>query len=141
MTITFRPARLADIPRMQLREEDAAEVALYGMTPEEGIRSSILDSRMAVAAFDGPELVAFYGYSIRDHTVIPWMLSSDAVGRHGKTAIRVGRALVKSIRSIGLPVHNWIGKTSHRNRGFVKRLGFRIVPDEHPLFDTFHLPE
>lgn len=139
-----------DADQIDIRAEDLAEIALYGsaISPQEGIRRSILCSPEAWTARDPKtgEVVAIFGVG-EGHTAegivrSPWLISSEGLRRHGRDAIRIGRAVRENLQKQvkrGAIVRNYISKQAHANRAFVERVGYVIehVPDSP--FDIFRL--
>ena len=120
--------------------QDAAEAALYHGDPTENLRLSIVASRWSWAAEDETGLVALWGAGARRDEVVPWLMSSERVEAHPRALLGLGRRLVEWCRESGLQASNYIGKASHSNRRFVRRLGFLIEPLPVGPFDRFYLP-
>lgn len=142
MSLTYAPSTPDDAYEMVLRAEDAAEVALWGVGPALSLAESISGSTSAHTARDAEgRVVSIFGLARGDGVIHPWMLSSDLVEAHPVTAIRMGRELVKLLHEAQPLACNWVGKEAHRNRAFIKSLGFVIVPTPGSPFDFFFLPK
>ncbi|NCT81910.1 MAG: hypothetical protein GXC94_02090 [Comamonadaceae bacterium] len=131
---------------MELRQEDLEELRLYpNSDPERQLLQSIELSAEATTVLDKDGNVITVVGIAEDPSgerAYPWMLSSALIEKHAKDAVRAGLSLVAAWR-LGYPdklLCNYIGKTSLRNRAFIQRLGFRIVPAPSGDFDFFYLP-
>lgn len=124
-----------------LRQEDSAEVRLWGVTDEEALLSSIQSGLSFAAREPSGDLVAVFGFSQTDAQVHPWLLSTPLVERHGKEAVRLARDLMEETRAAtDKLVCNWVGKSAYRNRAFLRAVGFTILHTPGSPFDFFYLP-
>lgn len=136
--IQLRAAQPGDTAHIQLRPEDAAEVSPAWASV---VEAEIAAGR-AVAAWDGPELVALCGAVPGPDLLSPWLLASPAIEKHRVTALRHARHFVADLLKSGYSVvGNYIGKASKANREFVQALGFVIVPSPDGSRDFFYLPK
>ncbi len=137
-TIQLRIAQPGDTAHLQLRPEDATEVSPAWAAK---VESEIAAGR-AVAAWEGPELVALCGAAPGHDFLSPWLLASPAIEKHSRTVMRHARQFVADLRSDGRAlVGNHIGKNAAANRAFVQALGFVIVASPGGSHDFFYLPK
>lgn len=137
-SIQLRIAQPGDTAHLQLRPEDAAEVS---PTWAAKVEAEIAAGR-AVAAWDGPELVALCGAVPGPDLLCPWLLASSAIEKHRVAAMRHARHFVADLLKGGSTVvGNYIGKGSTANREFVQALGFVIVASPTGPHDFFFLPK
>jgi hypothetical protein len=136
-----------DASLIDIRPEDLAEIALYGLpvSPAEGIARSIAMSPEAWTARDAKtgEVVAIFGVGDHGSVKSPWLISSEGLRRHGRDALRIGRAVRNNLQrqaDCGVVIKNYVSKQAAANRAFIERVGYVIehIPDSS--FDLFHLP-
>lgn len=141
MKLQVRPALLEDAKRIELREEDRQEAALYPGDIASNLQRSILESRpLAFTAVDAGAVIALWGVCRTGEHLHPWLMCSERVAAHPRALLRLGSVLVSYLRMQALPAWNWVGKRSTGNQRFLRRLGFVIVPSADPHFDLFYLP-
>jgi hypothetical protein len=138
ITATAKPE---DAFELALREEDQKEV---GPGWRELVALSITQGPVkAIAARDREgNLLGLAGISVADGEATPWLLCSERMAAHKVALWRSARCVVAAMREQfgDRLIYNFIPKSSTRNRAFVQRLGFRIVPSRTGEQDFFYLP-
>lgn len=138
--IHCRAAHPREAFQLSLREEDAREVST-------GWRAAVAFDlwHHGGTAFhdDQGNLLGLAGVSMWEQEAAPWLLCSPRVDELPRAAVwRMAKAWVQALRaSAGSRlIYNFIPKDSPRNRAFVEKLGFRILPSPRDGFDFFYLP-
>lgn len=132
--------------RLRMRPCDLTEVMLWapGVAPHDALCLSIQGSTKAWTLMDGAEVVAVYGYSVGGGVVHPWLISSEAIARHGRVVMRTARGLLEGLQRDypGLLVCNYVHTHNGPAKAFLRALGFCITqsPGAAPEFDFFFLP-
>lgn len=145
MTVTIRPATLADATAIRLRPSDLHEALLWapGWSAQKVMRSSIEHATEAIAAEVGGRVVAIAGYSVAGHEVHPWLLCATESRNHRKFMLRYARAMLSYLRDLypQALICNHVHRPNTEARGFISHLGFRIVPSPGQAeFDFFYIP-
>lgn len=143
MSLTYRQSTLEDAHALVLRQEDAEEVALWGVDPLEALQESIRDSsHLCLTALDREgRVVAILGVSSAPSLLHPWLLSSELVEQHPIEAVRMARRVAGYLKDYDQLVCNWVSKAAHKNRAFIVAAGYAILPTPGSPFDLFYLPK
>lgn len=123
-------------PRM--RAEEVAEVwAAMGLTPAPALlrlmHASTLGSTpfgSRAVFFDG-ELATIFGViEMADGSIVPWLLSSDAVERHPLSFWRASKSILHDLRTIYPRMIEYVDARYTRCISWARRLGFTVAPAE-----------
>ena len=135
------PATVDHIAGLELRAEDAAEVAAFGVTPDTALRESIARSLWAETYLvDGvPAAIVGLGRSalLGGHGV-PWALTGPAVERHRRFLLRESRRQVARMRDEAPPLVNYVHAGHRRALRWLRWLGFTIEPARPLARGMFH---
>ncbi len=130
---------------LQQSEKDSA-MALYGMTAEEAIRSSLDESFKSSTWLAFDKVVSIQGIcrpSLLSPFVCPWTLVGDGVKHYPKVFLRGSKVRIENL----LDEYGWLkNHVYHKNKDsirWLKWIGFTIHPAQ-PLGENnslFHLIE
>lgn len=139
--IRIVPASFDHIVGLELRAEDAAEVAAFGVTKDGALRESIARSLWAETYLvDGaPAAIVGLGRSalLGGHGV-PWALTGPAVERHRKLFLVESRRQVARMRDEAAPLVNYVHAGHRRALRWLAWLGFAIEPARPLARGWFH---
>lgn len=123
----------AEVMAPRMREADALEVyRAAGFAPMEALIRSMMESdgRAHALYFDG-EPAAMFGL-VRPEVLgplgIPWLLTTDAFGKHPVTAFRIAKAMISEWSKECPVLLQMVDEEYVSARHFLKRLGFTIHP-------------
>jgi hypothetical protein len=145
MTLTIRPARVADASSIMLRPSDLHEGNLWvpGYSAEQVLASSIEHADYARTAEADGRVVAVFGYTADDNEVSPWLMCAPEARLHAKVMLRLAKRVLAHVRAL-YPQHlvcNHLHRPNAEARAFITHLGFRVVPSPgRAEFDFFYLP-
>lgn len=126
---------------LNLRADDAAELAALGASPARGVRRSYSRSVFRKTAFVDGHIAAMWGMGgpLLGDTGNPWLLTTPAVERAPFTMLREARAAVAEMLHVKPKLENRVDANYTRAIRFLEALGFEIEeakpfgPKHHPF--------
>lgn len=126
---------------LELRAEDAAEVAAFGVSKDEALACSLARSLWAETyLIDGvPAAIVGLGRSalVGGHGV-PWALTGPACEHHRKRFLLESRRQVARMRAEAAPLVNYVHAGHHRAIRWLAWLGFTLEPAAPLARGWFH---
>lgn len=126
--VIIRPARLDDAEALapRLRACDVDECwSSARVKPLEALTQSVIRSEECYAAQDEDGVFALFGLSRVGDWGVPWMLGSDAVARHRRELVRIGREFT-GLWAHSRPLTNVVDARNVPSVRYLKQLGFRV---------------
>lgn len=113
-----------------LREEDAAEIAVFDLTPRQAVWASFRDSTIRRAAFVDGKIAAMWGVGgivLGDEGQL-WLLTTHEVERVPFTFFRAAREEIESFFKIWPRLTGVVVPSYTRAVRFLELLGFTLIP-------------
>ena len=146
----IEPASVIDALHVaaNLREADMQEWQLLhtcgfgqklGKTPFDSIAYGVSKGN-AWACYDrNRNAVAIYGmYPLWGERYAPWLMATPLVAKHGRAALRIGRALRKEWQIKSRMLVNVVSKKHVRAINYIQACGYTLVENYEPEFMTFY---
>jgi hypothetical protein len=135
-----RMATLDDVRSLgpRLRWEDRIEATLAsGMPPEVALENSFRDSDVVWSICENDTCVAMAGVGpVHEKTKglvgVPWLLSSDDINKHPKSALRAIKEIYINITLIYPKLINFVFADNPMAIKLVKHLGFTVSDTPEP---------
>lgn len=127
----MRPVRDADCVYVAstLRQADRVEVALFSVSPLDGLRLSVEASSESYTVEVNGTPAAIFGLAQTGPTAAPWLLATDAFPRAWVGVARKARRMVR-VWSAAQPLENWCDAENAVALRFLQWLGFDVeCPD------------
>lgn len=120
--------------RGRIRQADQDEcMAASGVTAEEALLEGIRLTDYPVAALVDGEVVCVFGVrrlTILGATGIPWMLGTDALDRHARELLNLGRYYLGVQMQTFRVLTNWVDARNTRSIRWLRKLGFQVFEPE-----------
>lgn len=134
------PRELDDLAT-RLKHDDVEELkASSGRTPEDVMADIANNDHHAIGAYFDGKLEAVFGVSTVGYPAglaSVWLLSSDAIYRHGKSLLKTSRQCLDDWQHYGT-LFNFVDARATRSLRWLKRVGFEFTPI--PVYGTQGLP-
>lgn len=126
------PSKIEDVYRIadNLREQDAAEITGFGLTPREALRTSYRHAILRKTAFVDGDIAAMWGLggAMLSDAGTPWLMTTPAAERVPVTFLKVGRAELALMLQQRAFLSNVVLASYKRACRFLEVLGFVLDP-------------
>jgi hypothetical protein len=134
--------RIAAAMGPNLRAEDAAECAAFGMTSYQAVFQSIKSSVFCMTAWDGPDVIAAFGITVPNvlgNQAQPWLITTPKVLQHKKLFLRMNKKFIENVRQIFPYLETLVHAEYEQALRWIFWLGFKVYPpvSAGPLGERF----
>lgn len=132
-----RPAALRDVCDLipKIRQADKDEVGALGLTLEQGLGLSYINSTLAWSIIYKNKVVGMFGVNPSELPDVgcPWMLSSDELYKIGKSFIKKTPFFINLMYQQYETLTNVIDCRNHKSISWLGRCGFKLTGDLYHL--------
>ena len=115
-----------------MREADREEVwAAANYTPEQAALFSLDASRDAMTGLADDRVVCMFGVgaaAIISTTGVPWLLTTDLVGKHARPFLRRNKKVVEEMNEKYVVLRNYVDARNTMAIRWLRWLGFDVLP-------------
>ena len=132
--VELRRVAPGDIERLvaNLRDQDRAEAAAFGVDPLDGLRHSVEHAKWCVAAWEGDELLCIAGLgesgTVLASVGVPWLLGTSAMATRGRALGRAAQRYIPLMLQAYPVLRNFVHAENTFSVRWLRRLGFEFGP-------------